>query len=99
MGALGADDASFAAHSAAQNASRVGMPLLLIHGDQDTVVPHEQSVLMQNAMQRAGHPVRLITLEGSDHTPDTRDEMRTVLTESLGFIQQSIGQGVAPGSQ
>ncbi|MFZ2030712.1 MAG: alpha/beta fold hydrolase [Vitreimonas sp.] len=99
MGHFGADDASFTAHSAAQNANRVGMPLLLIHGDRDTVVPHSQSELMQTAMQRAGHPVRLVTLEGSDHSPDTRDQMRTVLSESLGFIQQNIGPGVAPGSQ
>ncbi len=99
MGQLGADDAIFAAHSAAQNASRVTIPLLLIHGDHDTVVPHEQSEIMQSAMQRAGHPVRLITLEGADHTPDLRDQWRTILTESLGFIQQNIGPGVAPANQ
>jgi dipeptidyl aminopeptidase/acylaminoacyl peptidase len=77
------------------------MPLLLIHGDEDFTVPYEQSQIMQRAMQHAGHPVRLITLAGYNHyyTPDQGEGWRTVFTESLTFIGQNIGPGVAPGSQ
>ena len=99
MGNLGADHDYMVAHSAAQNASRVTIPLLLIHGDEDSVVPHSQSELMQQAMQRAGHPVRLITLAGENHTPVEIESFRTLLTESANFIQQNIGPGVTPGSQ
>lgn len=101
MGDLGRDRDMLNAHSAAQNASRVGMPLLLIHGDEDFTVPIEQSLIMQRAMQRAGHPVRLITLHDIEHhyTPDQGEAWRTVFTESLTFIGQNIGPGVAPGSQ
>ena len=98
MGQLGTDDAAFAAHSAAQNASRVTIPVLLVHGDADTVVPYEQSQIMQTAMQHAGHPVRLITLSHSDHSPRTDDDMRTVLTETLSFVQQNIGPGAPPSN-
>lgn len=97
--AMGTDGALLNAHSAAENANRITIPLLLIHGDEDTTVPYEQSLILQRAMQRAGHPVRLITLEGSNHTPDRDDQFQTVLTESVAFIGQNIGPGVAPGSQ
>ncbi|MFT3728948.1 MAG: prolyl oligopeptidase family serine peptidase [Terricaulis sp.] len=101
MGNLGADSAMMDAHSAALNAARVGMPLLLIHGDQDITVPIAQSQEMVQAMQRAGKPVRLVTLPATEHhyTPDQAESWRTVFTESLAFIGQNIGPGVAPGSQ
>ena len=77
------------------------MPLLLIHGDKDYTVPYEQSQIMQRAMQAAGHPVRLVTLTDAIHyyLPDAGETWRTVFTESLTFIGQNIGPGVAPGSQ
>jgi dipeptidyl aminopeptidase/acylaminoacyl peptidase len=101
MGDINRDAAMMNAHSAAQNADRVGMPLLLIHGDEDFTVPYEQSEIMQRAMQHAGKPIRLVTLSGANHyyTPDAGEAWRTAFTESLNFIQQNIGPGVAPGSQ
>jgi dipeptidyl aminopeptidase/acylaminoacyl peptidase len=91
-------DATLDQYSAAQNADRVTIPLLIIHGDEDTTVPIEQSQIMQRAMQRAGKEARLIVLEDVDHnvTPLQGDAMRTVLTESLAFFNQHIGPGVAP---
>lgn len=101
MGDLNADRAMLDAHSAAHNAERVTIPLLLIHGDEDWTVPYEQSQIMQRAMERAGRPVRLVTLQGMNHyyLPDQAEGWRTVFTESLGFIGQNIGPGVTPGSQ
>ncbi|HVV34740.1 MAG TPA: prolyl oligopeptidase family serine peptidase, partial [Vitreimonas sp.] len=101
IGDLNRDAAMLNAHSAAENAARVTMPLLLIHGDKDYTVPYEQSQIMQRAMQAAGHPVRLVTLTNAIHyyLPDAGDAWRTVFNESLGFISQYIGPGVPPGSQ
>lgn len=95
------NDPSLDQYSAAQNANRVGMPLLIIHGDEDQTVPIEQSQIMERAMQGAGKSTRLITLADADHylTPLQGDVMRTVLTESLNFVSSNIGPGVAPGSQ
>lgn len=92
------DDAGLDAVSAAQNAARVGMPLLMIHGDEDITVPIEQSILMQQAMQRAGKEARLITLVDIDHyaSPQNGEAWRTVLTEALAFFNQHIGPGVPP---
>ena len=96
-----ANDSSIDQYSAAQNADRVTIPLLIIHGDEDTTVPLEQSQIMQRAMQRAGKETRLVVLEDADHNvgPLQGDAMRTVLTESLAFFNQHIGPGVTPGSQ
>jgi len=74
------------------------MPLLIIHGDEDITVPISQSELMVTAMERAGKPTRLITLEDIDHyaSPRNGEAWRTVLTESLAFFNQHIGPGVPP---
>jgi dipeptidyl aminopeptidase/acylaminoacyl peptidase len=101
MGDPVADRDMLNAHSAARNADRVTIPLLMIHGEEDFTVPIEQSQIMERAMRRAGHPTRLITLEDMDHyySPDQAAGWRVALTESLTFINQNIGPGVAPGSQ
>ncbi|MHB0878378.1 MAG: alpha/beta hydrolase [Anaerolineae bacterium] len=47
-------------------------PTLLLHGDADTDVPHEQSRLMAEALARAGVEQRLITVDGGGHGFDGR---------------------------
>ena len=42
-------------------------PTLLLHGDNDTDVPYEQSVLMASALEAAGVPHALITIAGGEH--------------------------------
>lgn len=42
-------------------------PTLLLHGDRDTDVPYRQSVLMADALARAGVRHELVTLEGAGH--------------------------------
>jgi dipeptidyl aminopeptidase/acylaminoacyl peptidase len=101
IGSPGRDGERLDQFSAARNAERVGMPLLIIHGDEDTTVPIEQSEIMVRAMQRVGKNARLVTLHDIDHyaSPIQGEAWRTVLTESLAFFNQHIGPGVAPGSQ
>lgn len=87
--------------SAALNAERATVPLLLIHGDEDQTVPIEQSEIMERAMRRVGRPARLVRLVDTDHyfRADQEDAWRTTFTEALAFYNQHIGPGVAPGSQ
>ena len=42
-------------------------PTLLIHGDQDTDVPHEQSVQMAAEFKKHGVSHELITVRGAEH--------------------------------
>lgn len=42
-------------------------PFLIVHGDSDPLVPHHQSELLFDALERAGATVRLHTIEGAGH--------------------------------
>lgn len=53
--------------SPAKHAERFQAPVLLIHGDRDTVVPIVQSEIMHKALKRADKEVEFIEIEGADH--------------------------------
>jgi len=42
-------------------------PFLIIHGDQDPLVPHHQSVLLSAALEKASVPVLFYTVQGAGH--------------------------------
>ena len=50
-----------------RNVTKDYPPTLLLHGDNDTDVPYEQSVLMAKAFERHGVPYELITMPGRGH--------------------------------
>jgi dipeptidyl aminopeptidase/acylaminoacyl peptidase len=86
MGADGLKDPDLAALSPAKLADQVKIPILLIHGKDDTVVPYVQSTLMADALTKAGKPVKLVTLPSEDHWLSrgaTRLQMLTALVEFL----------------
>jgi acetyl esterase/lipase len=45
-------------------------PMLLMHGDEDTIVPIKQSELMESALKQAGVTVRFIRVPGGKHGPN-----------------------------
>lgn len=61
------DSGELRAISPAAFASNADAPILLLHGSDDTVVPFEQSQIMERALKRAGKPVELVRLDGEDH--------------------------------
>lgn len=72
--------------SPANYAENVKAPILLIHGDDDTVVPLTQSTRMRNALNRADKQVELIRLKGEDHwlsVADTRMQTLRAMDEFL----------------
>jgi dienelactone hydrolase len=78
------------AASPAKHANSVAIPLLLMHADQDTIVPMEQSTLMARAMTRAGKPVDLAVIHADNHylvQAQTRTEM---LTRLGGFLAKNL---------
>lgn len=42
-------------------------PFLIVHGDQDPLVPYQQSVLLVEALQKVGVDVTFYTVEGAGH--------------------------------
>lgn len=47
--------------------SKGDAPMLLVHGDQDPLVPYQQSVIMQEALQKAGVKSELHLVKGAGH--------------------------------
>ena len=62
-------------------------PFLIVHGDQDPLVPHHQSELLEAALKRAGVPVIFYTVEGGGHggfdDPKVDELTRAFLREHL----------------
>jgi dipeptidyl aminopeptidase/acylaminoacyl peptidase len=76
-------------------ADRVTAPVLLIHGTADEVVLPRQSELMQRALERAGKPVRHVTLEGAGHAwaAWTVEQRTQLFTETESFLAQHLRGG------
>ena len=47
--------------------SKDAPPFLIVHGDKDPLVPYQQSVLLNDALKKAGVPVTFYKVEGGGH--------------------------------
>ena len=86
MGSDNIDDPKLAPISPITHVADVQIPILLIHGQDDTVVPIEQSEAMEAALRAAGKPVTFVKLDGEDHwlsKPDTRLQMLKATVQFL----------------
>ncbi len=63
-------------------------PFLIMHGDRDTLVPLEQSQLLESALRKAGGNVELYVVPGKGHEP--LDDP-TVLAKVEAFFDKTIG--------
>ncbi len=88
MGAEGSSDRLLDERSPARLVAAINDPVLLIHGRDDTVVPYQQSVIMRDAMRRAGKPVELVTLDGEDHSMSYAPTRRRMLEATIAFLEQ-----------
>lgn len=71
-------------------ADRVSAPVLLLHGDDDTVVPISQSNRMKSALERADKDVTLIKLKGEDHWLSVADTRLQTLQAMDAFISEHL---------
>lgn len=62
-------------------------PFLIVHGDQDPLVPHHQSELLDAALKKAGVPVSFYTVPGGGHggfkDPRVPEMLRDFLAKHL----------------
>jgi dipeptidyl aminopeptidase/acylaminoacyl peptidase len=80
-------DPALTAISPIEHVNAVNVPVLLIHGKDDTVVPYEQSDVMQNALKRAGKSVELVTLKHEDHWLSRSETRLQMLQASVAFLK------------
>ncbi|MBV1917948.1 MAG: S9 family peptidase [Sphingomonadaceae bacterium] len=80
------DPSGFDAISPRKHADRADAPVLLIHGEDDTRLPVEQSSRMADALEDAGKPYRYIVLDDEDHWLSRSDTRMQALRESMDFV-------------
>jgi acetyl esterase/lipase len=76
-----------------RNLSAQYPPTLLIHGTNDTDVPHEQSVVMDRELARHGVPHEFISVNGAGHGLRGVDKtvVDAIYQRVLAFLQRHVG--------
>ena len=62
-------------------------PVLLLHGDSDTMVPADQSIRFAGALRDAGGTVSLVLVPGASHFWDGADDVPGIVARSAGFVR------------
>ncbi len=86
MGASGPNDLSLDLISPADQAAKADIPILIVHGKDDTVVDYHQSQVMADALTRAGKPYTLVTLKGEDHWGSRSETRLQLLSAVMDFL-------------
>jgi dipeptidyl aminopeptidase/acylaminoacyl peptidase len=76
-----------------RHVEQVRIPVLLIHGIEDTVVPVEQSRTLNSRLQRARRDVRYVELSGDDHWLSSAPTRTQMLKEIETFLAGSLDKG------
>jgi dipeptidyl aminopeptidase/acylaminoacyl peptidase len=87
MGAADQNDPALVAISPIEHVAAVTVPVLLIHGRDDTVVPFEQSDIMLSALQRAGKSVTLVTMKHEDHWLSRSETRLQMVQATVDFLK------------
>jgi dipeptidyl aminopeptidase/acylaminoacyl peptidase len=87
MGTSDQNDPALIAISPIEHVAAVTAPVLLIHGQDDTVVPYEQSDVMFTALKRAGKSVEMVTMKNEDHWLSRSATRLQMLQASVMFLQ------------
>jgi acetyl esterase/lipase len=65
-------------------------PVLLLHGDSDTLVPADQSIRFARALQDAGGTVSLVLVPGASHFWDGADDVPGIVAQSASFAASLV---------
>jgi dipeptidyl aminopeptidase/acylaminoacyl peptidase len=87
MGVSGPGDPAVDAISPIRHVNAITVPVLLIHGKDDTVVPFEQSQLMYDALKAANKDVQLVKLKDEDHWLSRSGTRLQMLQVSVAFLR------------
>ena len=87
MGAKSPNDPALEQISPIKHIDRVKIPILLIHGFNDTVVAFEQSQMMADALKKAGKKVELVGLPGEDHWLSRSQTRLQMLQATVKFLE------------
>lgn len=78
--------------SPSQSAEAVNIPVLLVHARDDTVVPMQQSYIMDRNLRRAGGDVEFVRLDGGDHWALEYPTRLSVLQSVEAFLEDNLAE-------
>jgi acetyl esterase/lipase len=87
-GLTGAQTSDMDAISPLKAAAKADAPILLIHGEDDSVVPIEQSRAMQKALAAAGKPADFVLMNGEDHWLSSAPTRLAMLNAVVAFVEK-----------
>ncbi len=99
MGVSGSQDPALDALSPIKHVEAVSIPVLLIHGRDDTVVPFEQSQAMFDALKRSKKDVELVTMPHEDHWLSRSETRLQMLRSVVAFLQAKNPPNASAGQQ
>jgi dipeptidyl aminopeptidase/acylaminoacyl peptidase len=85
--------------SPGENVEHVRVPILLIHGNQDSVVPVESSRAYNSKLLRAGKDVRYVELKGDDHWLSSAPTRTLMQREIESFLDKHLGRKAATSAK
>jgi dipeptidyl aminopeptidase/acylaminoacyl peptidase len=83
-----AGDANLARFSPLFHAAEAAAPILLIYGEDDTVVDPKQSLSMKGALDKNGKLSELVKLDGEDHWLSRSATREAVVMKSVAFVER-----------
>jgi dipeptidyl aminopeptidase/acylaminoacyl peptidase len=87
MGVTGPGDPGLSRISPIDHVDAINVPVLLIHGRDDTVVPFEQSEVMFKALRRSQKSVELVVLDHEDHWLSRSETRLQMLKSTVAFLR------------
>lgn len=85
------EQATYKARSPINSIDTISCPILLQQGDQDEIVPPNQSVMMHEAAKAKGLPTALQMFKGEQHGFRKRENIIAALEAELYFFGQVFG--------
>ncbi|MDD7935075.1 prolyl oligopeptidase family serine peptidase [Actinomycetospora straminea] len=76
---------------------RLATPLIVLQGDEDAIVPPNQSEMIVDALRRRGVPVAYLLFPGEQHGFRRAENIRRALDAELAFYARMFGFALPPG--
>jgi dipeptidyl aminopeptidase/acylaminoacyl peptidase len=90
---LGAkNDPNLVSKSPLNAVNRIHIPILIMYGTGDGVVPTGQSERMATALREAGKSVKVVTLDKEDHWLSRSESRIQVLRELETFLKENLSR-------